>query len=68
MTDTQIIAAVRAGTHVLVPADRQWIITTTAQCKVDPISKLELQLDSDDEARDLAAALWSAETTREGSP
>ena len=66
MTDTQIIAAVRAGTHVLVPADRQWIITTTAQCKVDPISKLELQLDSDDEARDLAAALWSAETTREG--
>ena len=65
MTDTQIIAAVRAGTHVLVPADRQWIITTTAQGKIDPTSKLEIQLDSDDEARDLAATFWAAETTRE---
>lgn len=65
MTDTQIIAAVKAGTHVLVPANRKWMIITTAQGKVDPISRLQIHLDSDDEARDLAAKFWAAESIRE---
>jgi hypothetical protein len=74
MTDTQIIAAIKSGTHVLVPATGQWLITTRysdadltlPQSKADHVSILEMHIDCPDEARDLAAALWLAEASRGG--
>ena len=65
MTDDEIIAAVRRGTHVLVPAHGDWTITKIEQPRSDAVATLEIEIATVDDVRALSDALWAASDAHE---
>lgn len=63
MTDADVIASIRRGTHVLVPAHDDWTITKIED-DPDAVAALEINIATVEQARALTVALWAAADAR----